>query len=76
MIAKLLSFIVTLLLPRADILARTEQTRKDYATRKKEVLEKTQQVRTLYTVHCMYVRELPTVGHFHAWVLNEPHLPE
>ena len=50
MIAKLLSFIVTLLLLRADILARTEQTRKDYATRKKEVLEKTQQVRTLYTM--------------------------
>ena len=23
-----------------------------------------------------YVRELPTVGHFHAWAINEPYLPE
>ena len=53
------SFTLTLLHLRADILARTEQTRKDYAAKKKEVLEKTQQVRT-------YIRELPTVGHFHA----------
>lgn len=40
------SFTVILLHFRADVLARTEQTRKDYAAKKKEVLEKTQQVRT------------------------------